>query len=87
MSEEYITEHCGILDKLIPGDVVLVDREFNISDSVDILPILKVGPPPPSPPLQKYELVQLLKIFQPFSMYKLHPPIHIQTKSPIPCEL
>ena len=33
-SDKYITEHCGILDKLLPGDVVLADRGFDISDSV-----------------------------------------------------
>ena len=30
----YLTEHHGILDKLLPGDVVLADRGFDISDSV-----------------------------------------------------
>ena len=34
VSDKYITEHCGILDKLLPGDVVLADRGFDISDSV-----------------------------------------------------
>lgn len=34
VSDKYITEHCGILDKLTPGDVVLADRGFDISDSV-----------------------------------------------------
>ena len=29
-----MTEHCGLLDHLIPGDVVLADRGFDISDSV-----------------------------------------------------
>ena len=36
MSYKYLTEHCGILDKLFPGDVVLADQGFNISDSVGI---------------------------------------------------
>lgn len=31
-SDKHITEHCGILDNLRPGDVVLADRGFNISD-------------------------------------------------------
>ena len=26
MSDKFLTEHCGILDKLLPGDVVLADR-------------------------------------------------------------
>ena len=36
-SDKYITEHCGILDHLIPGDVVLADRGFDISDSVGVM--------------------------------------------------
>ena len=35
-SDKYITENCGILLKLMPGDVVLADRGFDISDSVGI---------------------------------------------------
>ena len=34
VSDKYLTEHCGFLDKLQPGDVVLADRGFNIADSV-----------------------------------------------------
>ena len=34
MSDKYHTESCGILQHLIPGDIVLADRGFNISDSV-----------------------------------------------------
>ncbi len=34
VSDKYLTEHCGLLDKLLPGDVVLADRGFDISDSV-----------------------------------------------------
>lgn len=33
-SDKYLTEHCNILDKLLPGDVVLADRGFDIADSV-----------------------------------------------------
>ncbi|CAN8007250.1 unnamed protein product, partial [Ixodes pacificus] len=32
-SDKHVTEHSGILDKLQPGDVVLADRGFDISDS------------------------------------------------------
>ena len=32
--DKYLTEHCGILKKLLPGDVVLADRGFDIADSV-----------------------------------------------------
>lgn len=34
VSDKYITEHCGRLDKLLPGDLVLADRGFTIQDSV-----------------------------------------------------
>ena len=37
VSDKYLTEHCGILNNLLPGDVVLADRGFDISDSVGIL--------------------------------------------------
>ena len=35
-SDKYITEHCGILEKLLPGDLVLADRGFNIAESVGL---------------------------------------------------
>ena len=34
VSDKYLTEHCGILDKLLPGDIVLADQGFDIADSV-----------------------------------------------------
>ena len=34
VSDKYLTEHCGILKKLLPGDTVLADRGFDIADSV-----------------------------------------------------
>ena len=33
-SDKYITENCGILQNLLPGDYVLADRGFDIGDSV-----------------------------------------------------
>ncbi len=36
-SDKYLTEHCGILDNLLPGDVVLADRGFDIADSVGLM--------------------------------------------------
>ena len=33
----YLTKHCGLLDKLLPGDVVLADRDFIIHDSVELM--------------------------------------------------
>ena len=29
-----ITEHCGFLDNILPGDLILADRGFDISASV-----------------------------------------------------
>ena len=34
VSDKYITENCGYLYKLQPGDVVLADRGFNVQESV-----------------------------------------------------
>ena len=34
VSDVHLTEHCGILKKLTPGDIVLADRGFNIADLV-----------------------------------------------------
>lgn len=34
VSDNYLTENCGILRKLLPGDIVLADRGFDIADSV-----------------------------------------------------
>ena len=34
VSDKYLTEHCGSLENLLPGDVVLADWGFDISDSV-----------------------------------------------------
>jgi hypothetical protein len=30
----FLTENCGLLDKLIPGDLVLADRGFTVHESV-----------------------------------------------------
>ena len=37
VSDKYITDHSGVLDNLIPGDVVLADRGFDIGDSVGMM--------------------------------------------------
>ena len=34
VSDKYLTEHCGMLNYVLPGDIVLADRGFDISDSV-----------------------------------------------------
>ena len=49
VSDKYLTEYCGILNHLLPGDIVLADRGFDISDSVGMMqarlhiPALHVG--------------------------------------------
>ena len=37
VSDKYLTDHCGILQKLLPGDVVLADRGFDIAESVGMM--------------------------------------------------
>ena len=37
VSNKYLTEHCGILKKLLAGDIVLADRGFDIADSVKVM--------------------------------------------------
>lgn len=36
VSDKHLTENCGILEKLLPGDQILADRGFNIQDSVGL---------------------------------------------------
>uniref|UniRef100_A0A3P9DFL2 THAP-type domain-containing protein n=1 Tax=Maylandia zebra TaxID=106582 RepID=A0A3P9DFL2_9CICH len=36
-SDKHITERCGILQKLLPGDVVLADRGFDIRDAAGMM--------------------------------------------------
>ena len=35
-SDKYLTENCGFLEFLVPGDMVMADRGFTISDSVGL---------------------------------------------------
>lgn len=36
VSDKYVTEHCGLLNKLLHGDIVLADRGFDIKESVGL---------------------------------------------------
>ena len=36
MSDKYLAEHCGILNNILPGDIVLADCGFDISDSISM---------------------------------------------------
>ena len=35
MSDRYLTQHCGFLQLLQPGDLVLADRGFNIEEDLN----------------------------------------------------
>ena len=37
VSDKYLTESCGILNYLLPGDIVLADCGFDVSDSVGMM--------------------------------------------------
>ena len=36
VSDWYLTEKCGLLEKLLPGDVLLADRGFNVQESAGV---------------------------------------------------
>ena len=37
VSDQHLTEKCGILDNPLPGDVVLADREFTVQDAASFI--------------------------------------------------
>ena len=53
-SDKHITEHCGILQKLVPGDIVWADLGFDIEEAVALkgaklhIPAFTRGKPQPS---------------------------------------
>ena len=46
MSDKYLTEHCGILNYLLPGDQVLADRGFTIQELIPMRHHAEVKVPP-----------------------------------------
>ena len=36
VSDKFLTEHCGLLSKLLPDDIELADRGFDIAESVGV---------------------------------------------------
>ena len=32
-----MSENCGFIDKLLPDDVVLADRSFNVAETADMI--------------------------------------------------
>ena len=36
VSDKHLTEQCGILQHLLPGDQILADSGFNVADSVGL---------------------------------------------------
>jgi len=45
VTDKHLTENCGFLNKLLPGDLVLADRGFTIEDSVGFYCAEVVTPP------------------------------------------
>jgi len=37
VSDKHLTEQCGVLNNLLPGDIVLADRGFDIAESVGVM--------------------------------------------------
>ena len=43
VSDKHLTRECGILRKLLPGDIVLADRGFDIEDVAMMQASLKIS--------------------------------------------
>ena len=69
VSDKYITEHCGILGKLLPGDLVLADRGFTIQDSVG-LHCAEVKTPPFTKGKKQLSRCEILQHQLPISLLK-----------------
>ena len=44
-SDKHVIEQCGIMDNLIPGDSIMVDRGFPIADSLALYGVTLSIPP------------------------------------------
>jgi hypothetical protein len=36
VSDVHLPENCGVLDKLLPGDIILADRGFSIQETASL---------------------------------------------------
>ena len=39
VSDKHLTENCGLIDHLLPGDTILANRGFDIQDSVAVFAV------------------------------------------------
>ena len=74
VSDKYLTEHCGIVDKLLPGDVVFADRGFDISDLVGVQQALLHIPAFTKGKTQ----LSALEVEQTWSIANIHVRIHVE---------
>ena len=45
MSDQHLTQNCGILDNMIPGDVILADRGFTVHEAAVVFCVeVKLSP-------------------------------------------
>ena len=69
-SDQYITENCGILSHLHPGDEILADRGFNVSEAVGLY-CASINTPPftiGKKQLSKFEMDN----FRELSRFRIH---------------
>ena len=62
VSDKFLTEHCGFLRKLLPGDVVMADRGFDVSDAIKMPAFTKGKRQMPAIELEKSRKLAHLRI-------------------------